>query len=181
MESLPAPVDAACVLHGLQRPLQVEATRSQLSLQPGTSASPRLFVFSGDLVLSLVPDGPGRDLIELGEVVDATHSVKAELALPIELPLADDALFERIRQGEGSHCAACHTQERPDLASVVLRPQPETLVPLDELEQEARRCGGDPTRCGVLDALFDGPVEHHPFDSRFPTFSELTAANADMP
>lgn len=175
VETLPQPVDAACLVHGLQRPLQVEATRSQLSAQPGTRASPRLFFFSGDLVMSLVPDGVGRDLVEFGEVVDATHSIKAELELPIELPLGEDALFERIRLDEGSHCAACHAQEREDLASVVLRPEPDTLVPLDEVHAEARRCTGGSARCALLKAVFAGPVEPHPFDERFLTFSELTA------
>ena len=177
IDTLPAPVDAACVVHGLARPLQVEATRSPLSAQPGTRESPRLFLFSDDLVISLVPAGVGRDLLELGEVVDASHSIKAELELPIEPPLAEDALFERIRQDDGSHCAACHTEERPDLASRVIRPEPDTLFELDELHDEAKGCSGDRDRCDLLRALFAGSVEHHPFDAHFPTFSQLAAEN----
>lgn len=181
VNALPEPVTVACFLESLDRPLRVEATISRFSAQPGGARSPRVFLFIGDLVLSVAPEGVGAPLLEMGELVDATHSRKAELLLPIELPVADAAPYDRILHGDHSACGVCHDEESRDesidfataFVSRAIRPRDEDLVGLDRLRDEWLSCSPaeEPERCAILDGLFaHGAIVHQAFPETFPTF-----------
>lgn len=181
---LPFPVTAECFIEALDRPLQIEATRSRLSLQRAEGErSPRVFVWSAEtLVITIVLDGPARDLIEFGEFVDPKRTIKAELKFPLTAPTSVEAALKRVRNPEHPEittCFVCHDDEQDDLAlagsrsSLALRPAPSGLVDIASLPQEYERCDrqAEPARCRWLEALMShGPVEHRAFDSSLPVF-----------
>lgn len=172
LNALPAPVDVACLLEALERPLFIDATRSLVSAQPaGGPQDPRIFIFVGDLVLSVVPAGPGQHLLEFGEQRGPTTSLKGELALPLDAPITASAPFAHLRyDAQTTTCGICHRAERPaeDAAhpdayvSRSLRPLDAERVDLALLLEERATCDAqaEPTRCAILAALLDhGPVE----------------------
>ena len=155
----------SCFLQSLSRPFPALATKSVFSAQPARGArNPRFFIFSDQLVMSVVPIGDGRPLLELAAYTTATRSVKAEILFPIEAPLAYDTPYERIRYGEKTLCGACHAnEERVDgvvgadrFESAVLRPRPSEIVKLDYVRNESETCDPsiDPERCDILSAIF---------------------------
>lgn len=182
LNSLPLPVDLPCLLSSLGRPLHVELTDNPISAQPADGPdSPRVFVFNGALTLSLVPSGPGSGVVEFGEDVGQSLSLKGEIEIPITETLSLDAPFTRIEHDDyGTVCAVCHIDQEPHLsggmASVAIRPTVRSLVPVADLRAVANACAPDTRhgRCGVLVALFDGAVEHHPFSIELPTIFDLT-------
>ncbi|WP_236518779.1 hypothetical protein [Sandaracinus amylolyticus] len=181
INALPSPVTIPCFLEALDRPLYVEATLSRVSAQPAFGErSPRIFLFIGDVVLSVVPDGEGAPLLELAEFVEETRSRKAELHLPIETPVSPAAPYERVRYESGTTCGGCHSGEVRDetidftdaFVSRALRPRDTDLVELDLLRSEWLACSAqeEPDRCAMLDALFaHGPVAHRSFAESIPT------------
>ena len=181
LNALPEPVTVACFLESLDRPLRVEATISRFSAQPAAGQrSPRIFLFIGDLVLSVVPDGIGAPLLELGEFVDEHHSRKAELELPHPHPLPASAPYDRVREGDHSVCGVCHGEEVRDESidfatayiSRALRPREEDLIGLDLLRAEWLACSPaeEFERCAILEALFaHGPVVHQAFPETLST------------
>jgi hypothetical protein len=180
LNALPEPRDVSCFVASLPRPLNVVATSSAFSLQPADGAlSPRIFLVSDRLILSVVPRGPGSHYIELGEVVDDRRTVKGELAFPLEGPVADDAPYREIVDEE-RHCEFCHQGDTAhptrEFASVSLafRPRDEGLVPLSMLQTIREGCDsaeGDGEHCPMLRALFDhGEVREGAFPATFPTF-----------
>jgi hypothetical protein len=181
VNALPHPVTLPCFLESLERPLALDAAYGSISLQPGVGRrSPRVFLFVGALVLSIVPEGRGSQLLELGEQVGDNRSVKAELAFPIEEPLPPAHPFEEIRANNGTTCAACHPDEvrATDFAfaeafvSGAFRPLPRARVSVDGLASERQRCDGvaEPARCAILGALFDhGEVRAQEFPAGLPT------------
>ncbi|MEZ4320496.1 MAG: hypothetical protein R3F61_23650 [Myxococcota bacterium] len=189
LNTLPTPIDAACIVRSLERPLSVEATVNPFSAQPADGTrSPRIFLFSDTLSISLVATGVGADVVELGEATGDVQSLKGELALPIEASVAPSAPHDRIvdpTEGvEGTVCRACHDDEAPwpdapgeAFASVAIRPDRDSLLDLDLLAELADGCDPtvEPERCAFMDALFAGEVEHQPFPERFPTIFELGA------
>jgi hypothetical protein len=185
VNALPHPVTLSCFLESLDRPLLIDAARGSVSLQPGVGTrSPRVFLFVGQLILSIVPEGRGSRLLELGEQVGDNRSVKAELAFPIEEPLAPARPFDEIRANAGTTCAACHPDEvrATDFAyaeasveayvSGAFRPLPRTRVSVGSLADERQRCdpAAEPARCAILGALFDhGEVRAQEFPAGLPT------------
>lgn len=180
INQLPRPLSLDCVLERLERPLALAATTSVISLQPAAGErSPRLFLFSGDLIMSVAVDGHGVDLLEFGELVGPTTSIKAEIKFPLAGPLALQDPFARIydRSG-GTNCAICHRGETASpnyplaFASDALRFTDSEAVPLADLRGEHERCDpmAEPDRCARLAAVFDhGPVEHAAFPEHMPT------------
>ena len=181
IDALPAPVTLPCFLESLDRPLYVEATISRLSAQPAYGArSPRIFVFVGDLVLSVVPEGSGASLLEMGELTDTAMSRKAELELPIATPVGASVPYDRVVYETGTVCGGCHYREVRDesvdfaraYVSTALRPYDLDLVAIDRVRAEWLACRPDqePDRCAMLEAIFGhGPVVHQRFPDAFPT------------
>ena len=182
LSALPKPTSVACFVESLDRPFAAYATSSQVSAQPAFSArSPRVFIKIDRLWLSIVLEGESSYLLELSYLVDELHSVKGELKTPILGPLAPSAPYDRVRQGEGTVCGVCHYGEEraatvtfaSAFASTPFRPRPDVHVALDGLAAEARVCDwvGEPRRCEMLSALFDGgAVTEESFPSTMPTF-----------
>ncbi|MCA9710312.1 MAG: hypothetical protein KDK70_31020 [Myxococcales bacterium] len=162
--ALPPPVTVACFVESLDRPLGVFASASPFSAQPSSDvASPRIFIRSGPLTMTVIAEGLGRGLLEFGEHADDGRTIKGEVELPPPAPLSPTTPFDRVRVGDATSCSTCHDDEapapagRPGLASEVLHPSPLFDVPLDRLRHAAERCddAGSPERCELLHALFD--------------------------
>lgn len=167
INALPKPTSVACFVESLVRPLNIYATSSTLSAQPADSQrSPRVFIKLDKLWLSVVVDGDSSPLIEFGLLVDdqLTRSLKGELKLPIDAPIAPSTPFDRVRYDDGTLCGLCHANEQQEtkfgmaFSSDALRPRPEGRVSVDALRLEARACDWhvEPHRCEMLSAIFDG-------------------------
>ena len=167
LNAMPKPIDLPCFVQHLAGPLAVDATMSNLSLQPAAGRrSPRIFVLLEPLIVSIVPQGTGRDLLEMGERRRETRSLKAEIAFPVTTDLERASPFEHVMFGtELTSCAFCHGSETPvaDISftaafeSDAFRPLPSNRVSVDELRSELAACDpeSEPYRCSLLDALFD--------------------------
>ncbi|MDC0672944.1 hypothetical protein [Nannocystis radixulma] len=180
INELPRPLTLDCFLERLERPLAIAATRSMISLQPAVGdSSPRLFLFMGELVLSVAVDGHGFDLLEFGELVAPTRSIKAEIAFPLDDLLAPEAPFTRIFDGvDGTNCGVCHAEEVSEprypqaFVSDALRFPEFEEVAFAVVREAYERCdpGAQPERCARLTALFGhGPVEAAAFPETMPT------------
>jgi hypothetical protein len=183
VNALPKPVDLACALTRIPGTLELNATLSMVSLQPAVGRrSPRIFLFLGPLIASVVPDGPGRALLELGERRGDTLSLKGEIEFPVAAELAPSAPYDHaLFNDSATACAFCHGEEAPApdvtfaraFESQAFRPFPTADVGLDELRAEAAACdrAAEPYRCDMLAALFsrDG-VAPADFPSTFATY-----------
>lgn len=181
INELPQPLTLDCFLERLERPLAIAATRSMISLQPAVGdANPRLFLFMGEeLVLSVAVDGHGFDLLEFGELVAPTRSIKAEIAFPLDDLLAYDAPFTRIFDGvDGTNCGVCHAEEVAEprypqaFVSDALRFPDFEEVAFAVVREQYEDCDptAQPERCARLTALFGhGPVEAAAFPATMPT------------
>lgn len=195
LNELPKPTSIPCFLRSLPRPLRLSATDSIFSAQPAVGArSPRFFIFSGALIISVVPSGNGAPLLEMGEVVNETDSVKAEIKFPVEEQLTPAAPYEGLRFNETlTTCGICHAGERVAegyptgaFVSEAIRPRDVELVDLEDLEREATACASAPgtapeadaeadpeaelVRCAMLQALFAGEVTERNFPETFDDF-----------
>jgi hypothetical protein len=178
INALPNPVTLPCFLQALARPLKMHATVSLISAQPsGGARSPRIFLFSDGLRMSVVPVGPGSALLEMGEIRNGVRSIKAEVAFPVMGPLPIQTPFDRIMYVPNvTGCAFCHPGEElaTDVtfaeawSSLALRPAPFDGVAIDFLSAETAACdpAAETDRCAMLHALFDeGPL---PVEQAFP-------------
>lgn len=182
LNTMPKPIELPCLLESLPRPLSVHASTSTLSLQPSFDrGSPRIFIFSDPLILSVVPEGDGQPLLEMSELRAEGRSIKAELEFPVLAKLTQAAPFEQVMFTENSTtCGLCHGGEtlvESNFALVyesqALRPLPEQRVPLEELRHAAAGCKPtDPwPRCAMLTGLFDhGEVVQREFPESFGFF-----------
>ena len=179
---LPSPVSLECFLVSLERPLGLELTSDIFSAQPAQGVeSPRIFVRTDELTMSVVPVGEARELLEFGEYHPSGLTVKAELVFPIELPLDPAAAFDRVLAYDGSDatgCAVCHLGEIDvgggRYASTPLRPPERMVVPLEVLRTEHETCdpAADAERCAMFSALLDhGEVITSPFPESYFTLS----------
>ncbi len=185
LNALPKPTSVACFVESLARPLTVYATSSTFSAQPAFSAiSPRVFIKLGQLWISVVLDGNSSYLIEFGALVSGTppRSIKGELELPMNAPVAASAPYDRVRMNDaGTGCGLCHYNEERDssigfaqaFSSIAFRPRPETRVSIDSLRIQDQTCDWrlESHRCEMLSALFGGgAVEETPFPDTMATF-----------
>jgi hypothetical protein len=183
LNAMPRPVTIPCFLAALPRPLLLYATRGVLSAQPAVGPrSPRMFVYFAPLTFSIVPEGSGQHLVEFGEFVSDTRTLKAEIEFPVETELSREAPFERLMFSENvTSCAFCHAAEEPApdidfttaFVSDALRPAPFERVPLEDVRAEHASCDPalEPARCAMLDALFaHGEVVEWFFPEELPTF-----------
>lgn len=159
-------VELPCFLASLARPLGAAASSGFVSAQPAAGArSPRMFLWSGALVMSVTPEGIGADLLELGLQTSPTRSIKAEYAFPVTAPLSPSAPYDRILGQPGSTCSACHAHETPVKSvtwatayeSEVLRISDFDDVDVGNVAVESKSCDPamEPQRCAVLGAIFD--------------------------
>ena len=192
VNSLPRPVSVTCFIESLDRPLHANATNSTISLQPAVgSRSPRIFLISDKLIMSIVPDGKGRNLVEFGQFVSSTRTLKAEIGFPVVTAILPGEPFARIHSvspsgASGTSCRFCHADEEavPDMngqliddpstayVSCALRPDWRNEVPLDNVRAERAACDDaiEPDRCAHLGALFDhGEVIETKFPQDIPT------------
>jgi len=103
-----------CFVQRMSRPLTTLGVQSVFSLQPAVGErSPRIFIFSGPLVMSVAPAGPGHQLLELAEYPSPLRSIKAEMAFPLTAPLPPNEPFDRVHNdtGTGTLCGNCHGAE----------------------------------------------------------------------
>jgi hypothetical protein len=178
--ALPHPLSLTCFLESLDRPLALNAAVSTISLQPAPAPrSPRVFVFVGPVIMSLAPEGSGRHLLELGQLVSEDRSLKAELAFPITAPLTPDDPFAHVRSDEGTTCRFCHPNETPApeispsaYITGAFSPLPKAQVAVETLMAEHSACDptAEPDRCAFFKALFDhGEVRAASFPPTVPT------------
>lgn len=157
--------DGPCFVATLPRPLAVVATLGTTSAQPAAGrTSPRIFFLLPKLVVSAVPAGDGSKVLEFGQWVTATRTLKGEIGLPVTAPLAQNAPFERVLYNDRSTCGGCHRQEEPHptipnaFVSTAFKPEPGTLMAVSELEDLHDTCtrdGDTSTRCTMFHAIFD--------------------------
>jgi hypothetical protein len=179
INALPKPLNVACFIEALARPLHINATNSVFSLQPAASdASPRVFIQLDRLWASVVIDGPGSYLLEFGYRPPASEltSIKGELKFPLYEPVPLSAPYDRVRSGPTTSCGPCHyNEQRADALgfagafdSIAFRPRPESQIGLESLLLENVTCRWDltPHRCEMLSAVFDGGAV---LDAAFPT------------
>lgn len=165
VDALPRPTSLPCVLESLDRPLAIYATTSTAGAQPASGPeNPRVFVLQGDLVMSVILEGEHAATLELGYAIGERRSIKAELAFPVEGPLAPSAPYDQVQLGGGTSCGLCHGGETRvssiDFASAwasdVFQDEPDQALSLAFLRQSAIDCDheAEPERCAMLDALF---------------------------
>jgi hypothetical protein len=187
VNSLPRPVTVTCFVESLDRPLHITASQSVISLQPADGRrSPRIFLMTDQLVMSIVVDGKGRNLVDFGQFVTTTRTLKGELAFPAQADVPAAEPYQRIHSlnpstGEmGTSCRFCHPDEQPAMQaggavgyiSGAFRPDFRTQVPLDDVRHERAICNpaAEPDRCDFLRALLDhGDVVESAFPAGVPT------------
>jgi hypothetical protein len=181
INALPPPATVPCFLASLPRPLTVVATTSVSSAQPAFGArSPRIFILTPKLSISVVAEGHGAPLVEFGQWTSATRSLKGEVQLPPSAPFEPGAEFARVRYGAGSSCGFCHRDEDPTpdalggFSSIALRPTLDSLVSVEQLRSlPAQACvDAEDTseRCLFWRALFEyGEVRQGAFDPTIET------------
>lgn len=167
INSLPKPLTLDCFLRNLATNQKVYAVDNNFSAQPSAGPqSPRIFLLQPSFVLSVVPAGSARNLLEMSQFTSATTSVKAELEFPITATLAADAPYTHILNvnSSGTRCFSCHSPETavvggfggPAYNSHVLVPDSLKRVPASILRSYAQTCAStsDQFRCAVLRAIF---------------------------
>ena len=165
VNALPKPTSLPCLLESHDRPLSIYASTSVGGAQPASGPeSPRIFLFRGDLTMSVVPRGFGHDRLELSHAIGDRLSIKAELTFPVQQVLPASAPYDEVDLGEGSTCGVCHGSETQvesidfatAWASDVYQDEDGLAVSLAFLRQNALDCDheAEPERCEMLDALF---------------------------
>jgi len=183
INALPKPLSLPCFLESLARPLQLQASISLFSAQPSKGQrTPRIFLFRDPLVMSIVPDGDGSELLEFGEQRPSLRSLKAEIAFPVSAPLEPSAPYEGLMfNPQLTTCGGCHANEQQEselsgartFVSVALRPRQVDRVSVLSLGHELEICdrAQEPLRCAMLDALLGwGQVTEREFPAEMATF-----------
>ena len=183
INALPKPLSLPCFLESLARPLEISASNSVFSAQPAHGLrSPRIFLFEGTNVLSVVPEGEGAPLLEFGEQRAEFRSLKAEIAFPVSTQLDPSAPYQRaLYMPRLTSCGGCHPGELqeseisgvPTFVSLALRPRPSELVSLAALNHELEICDPvqEPQRCAMLESLLGGgQVSERTFPTEMATF-----------
>jgi len=169
INALPKPLDLPCLLQTLDRPLELNATSNVVSAQPAYGPNnPRIFIVKNNLVLSVVPKGDGRPLLEMSVMRSPNTSVKAEIEFPVTDTLPPSAPYDRVvfegGSVPGTTCGFCHLGEGRDplidfadaFESQIIELDFATMVELDYLKWAYSECDRDlePDRCAMFDAIF---------------------------
>ena len=168
---MPKPLSIPCLVESFARPLKVNLTLSSLSAQPAVGrTSPRVFIFYGDLVISIVPEGKGAYLLEASFMYTDSTSLKAEYEFPISQKIEYAYPFDRIKtdsavNGEGTVCRTCHNDESLDNAASVpgaftsVAIKPESSMSISTFKSELNSCefhDDKSYRCQMIQAIFKG-------------------------
>lgn len=168
INALPKPLELECLVRAFKRPLYVNASSSKLSVQPAESPdSPRIFIFKGKLIISLVPSGEGSHILEFSEMTTSMRSIKGEIALPVHEEVSKVDPYTKINNDNQTTCSGCHRSELleslvegvPVYSSLALRPSIGRDVPLENLQEYYYQCEAitdNSKRCAVYKALFSG-------------------------
>lgn len=179
---LPKPLNTDCLISSLKRPLLINATSSTLSAQPASDGNPRIFIFKGDLIITIVTGGEGAKVLEFSELTSQTRSIKGELPLPIRENISYSSPFSKISRMNQTTCSGCHRSETLEFdlegvavySSLAFRPTTNKLIPLETLKQYHYVCqalNDSSQRCSILSALFKtNEVSLKEFPSEFPLF-----------
>jgi hypothetical protein len=166
INQLPKPLSVACFLSNFKKPLQVYAVDSRFSAQPSKGPeNPRIFVFSGNLMVSVVPAGPSREVVEFSQISAPNTSFKGELAFPVIEKLQPSAPYSKIlKEFGGTSCSICHQSELratnittgEAYNSLILKPDPFKRVDQETLLWFSQKCDSkaDAERCRILDSIF---------------------------
>lgn len=175
--ALPKPLTVDCFVANIKKPLKVFAVDNPFSAQPSFGVnSPRIFIISNNLTISVVPDGAGKDFIEFSLITGQMVSVKGEFAFPITGQLESDLPYTRILEKPfGTACRVCHQNENRNTSittgeaynSNILTPDPFKRISQSYLRSQASVCAQpDDFRCRLLKTIYiDGSAS----DTLFPT------------
>ncbi|HSS38193.1 MAG TPA: hypothetical protein VLT58_05440 [Polyangia bacterium] len=177
-----SPVSLECFLAAVKHPLTVLGVVSTFSLQPSVAGAlnPRVFIFSGNLVMSVVPAGDASPFVELAEYTSPVRSIKGQLEFPVTAPVALADAYDSIHAGIGTVCSGCHRDEQQAtqvtaaaaFESGVLAPLPSDVVPVQKMQDDWTTCDPqtEPERCAILKAILSpGPVLTGSFSADAPT------------
>lgn len=176
INALPQPVDAACLVHSLARPLPIAGSTNTISAQPaGGPLHPRILIRQDALTITVVGAGDGAEVVEFGGPAAEGLSHKGELALPIRSPVQDSAPHDKIEHPEyGTTCVVCHPQQQPaeglGVDSLALRPHRDDLLEHSALVDILRSCTHD---CALSEALLSGELTEARFPDSWRTVYEL--------
>ncbi len=177
INALPKPASVDCFLNSLKAPLSVFATSSTFSAQPAVDVnSPRIFILKNKLVLSVVPAGTGRNVLEFSEVDGTLDSFKGEVQFPVTEMVTVDTIVSHISATtNASTCLVCHSSERKSpyksmgnmFASRIVRPTESQRVQYPYLRAQATSCNPaiNKVRCDILSAIY---VKGQATDGSFP-------------
>lgn len=180
INQLPKPLTVSCFLASLKKPLQVYAVDNVFSAQPSAGPEdPRIFLFSGNLVISVVPKGPSSEVIEFSQLTSDGKSVKGEIAFPVTAQLPGDAPYSKIKDGSvGTACRICHGAESRDLSitrgeafkSGIIEPDSYNRIGSTTLNRVALNCNSSENleRCRILNSIF---VNGKGQDAEFPPYT----------
>lgn len=182
IHALPKPLELECIVKSLKRPFGVNATSSMMSVQPAVSAKdPRIFIFKGNLILSLVTAGNGSLFLEFSELKSNTRSVKGEIDIPVVSNFKSADAFTKINRTNMTTCSGCHMSEvfektidgAATYSSKALKPSSSKNVPLQNLRNELYICqakNDSSRRCAILSSLLSyGEVFAKDFPQDMPT------------
>lgn len=166
INALPKPASIDCFLNSLKGPLKVFAVNNGFSAQPAVDqASPRIFILKDKLVLSVVPAGTGRNLLEFGELNGTLDSFKGEVQFPVTDTVTIDTIMSHISETTStSTCITCHSSERKApyrslgnlFVSRFVRPNESQRVQYPYLRAQASSCNPaiNKVRCDILSAIY---------------------------
>jgi hypothetical protein len=176
INALPRPLTIDCFLTSLKAPLKVFAVNNAFSAQPAVDQqSPRIFILKNTFVLSVVPAGVGRNLLEFAELDGTLDSFKGEVEFPVEGTVTVDQIVSHISQTTStSTCVTCHGSERKSpykslgnlFVSRFIRPNESQRVQYPYLRAQATACNPaiNKLRCDILNAIYTkGQAEDGPF------------------
>jgi hypothetical protein len=164
INALPKPLSIPCFIESLTRPLKLNITLSKSSAQPAVgTTSPRIFIISDDLVLSIVPEGKGAYFLELSQMYSDSSSVKSELEFPVREAITYQTGYDRINLGGATACGPCHLNEQPDnsiaesnaFTSFALKPK--SNMDLVDFKSELYKCELETSlsyRCQMIKSIF---------------------------
>lgn len=192
INAMEKPLTLPCFLSSLPRPMAVNLTDSDFSVQPALGEhSPRVFIFFDNLIMAvavdqdrdeLLPAELEEHLLELSYLVDnqAYVTTKGEIHFPVMSDVSQELPYSVIRYSSSvSSCSFCHRDEvvqqyigdTPIYQSQLMRPTQN--VPLSRLLDESAVCNpeDEPHRCDMLRALTDfGSLYFQSFPANAPTF-----------